>query len=119
MGIVFVGVTVVDLDIASDWYQRLLGRCFDVEVNQDEVMWRLTDTAWLYLLREAPTAGHARIVLSVDDLDGALEDVASRGLVSRGIESIPSAGRKAGFTDPDPNLVELAEIITKQGDVSS
>jgi hypothetical protein len=46
--ILFAGVPIADIEAATSWYGRLLGRAADVVVTSDEIMWRFGDAAWLY-----------------------------------------------------------------------
>ena len=52
IGVVFTGVAVADFEPAVAWYRRLFGRPEDIVVKDDEVMWRITDTAWLYVVAD-------------------------------------------------------------------
>ena len=81
MEIAFTGVPVSSLAAGRDFFERLLGRPADVEVAADEVMWRLAESAWLYVVVDAARAGHGLTSLSVADLDATLVELESRGLV--------------------------------------
>ena len=78
--IAFTGVPVSELATGRDFFERLLGRPADVLVNADEVMWRLADPAWLYVVVDPGRAGHALVALSVGDLDATLAELAGRGI---------------------------------------
>ena len=54
------------------WYDALLGRPADIIVNDDEVMWRICEGAWLDLVRDSNHAGHALGTVAVPDLDHAI-----------------------------------------------
>ena len=109
--VLFAAVTVADLDRAVAWYARLFGRPADIVPNDNEVMWRLADTAWLYVVRDEKRAGHALVTLCVADLDQAVADIAARGITGRPAEIIGDAGRKATFTDAEGNTVSLIEVL--------
>src|SRR5262249_57966665 len=81
--VLFAAVTVADLDGAVAWYARLFGRPADIVPNDNEVMWRLADAAWLYVLRDEKRAGHALVTVCVADLDLALAGLAARGSTGR------------------------------------
>jgi predicted enzyme related to lactoylglutathione lyase len=51
------------------------------------------------------------VTLSVPVLDGALNEIADRGLPIPEIEVIGDAGRKASFVDPEGNTIALVEIV--------
>ena len=110
--VLFAGVATTELHGAMRWYEAVLGRPADITVNADEVMWRISDGGWLYLLQDAARAGQALVTISVADLDQAVADIAARGVDAPPIETIPGAGRKAPFTDPEGNLVALIEVLT-------
>ena len=89
MEIAFTGVPVSSLDAGRDFFERLFGRPGDVEVAADEVMWRLAESAWLYVVVDAARAGHGLTALSVADLDATVVELGSRG-------SSPSARKWSG-----------------------
>jgi predicted enzyme related to lactoylglutathione lyase len=108
--ILFAGIPVGDLESAAGWYERLLGRPADVIVNDDEVMWRIADKAWMYVVRDETRAGQAIAALCVRDLDAAMQEVAGRGLTAGSVEVVGDAGRKVAFTDADGNTISLIEV---------
>jgi hypothetical protein len=107
--IAFTGVPVTELAPGRDFFERLLGRAADIVVNENEVMWRLAETAWLYVVVDAARAGHALVALSVGDLDAALSEIGSRGIEPALVEEF-GANRKATTFDPDGNSVALLEV---------
>ena len=111
VGIAFTGVPVSELAPGRDFFERLLGRAADVVVNEDEVMWRLAETAWLYVVVDTARAGHALVALSVADFDGVLAEIGDRGIEPVLVEAI-GANRKATTFDPDGNSVALLELGT-------
>jgi len=108
--IAFTGVAVSSLAAGRDFFERLLGRPADVEVAADEVMWRLAESAWLYVVVDAARAGHGLASLSVADLDATLAELGSRGVVPIRTEVVGDAGRKATVLDPDGNSVAIIEV---------
>jgi catechol 2,3-dioxygenase-like lactoylglutathione lyase family enzyme len=108
--IAFTGVPVSTLAAGRDFFERLLGRPADVEVAADEVMWRLAEPAWLYVVVDPLRAGHGLVSLSVADLDATLRELGSRGVVPVRTEVVGDAGRKATVLDPDGNSVALIEV---------
>lgn len=102
----FAGVPIRDLDAAIAWYERLAGRPFDFQPNDDEVVWRVAG-GWIYVVRDAPRAGNALLTLLVDDLDAEVAALAARGLEPAHREDVPV--RKARFEDPDGNWVTLGQ----------
>lgn len=111
MEVLFAGVRVRELGVATEWYSRLFGRQPDIVPNEDEVMWRVTDGAWLYLLRDAPRAGHSLVTICVSDLEAAVAELADRGVKLGAIAAVGDAARKARGHDPEGNSVDLIQVI--------
>ena len=55
-------------------------------------------------------AGHGLASLSVADLDAAMAELGSRGVVPISTEVVGDAGRKATLLDPDGNSVSIIEV---------
>ena len=107
--VAFTGVPVRDLSAGRDFFERIFGRAPDVEVAVDEVMWRVTETAWLYVVVDAVRAGHGLVALSVADLDAALDELAGRGISPATLEAV-GGGRKATVFDSDGNTVAILQV---------
>lgn len=108
--VAFTGVPVTDLTRGQDFFERLLGKPPDVLVNENEVMWQVTEAAWLYVVVDPSRAGHALAAVSVPDLDGALGELATRGIEPSVIEQPGPSARKATVIDPDGNSVAIIEV---------
>ena len=108
--VLFAGVPVSDIEIASAWYERLFGRPPDVVSNPSEVMWRCSDPAWLYIVVDPERAGHGLVAMCVDDLRQTLVDLTSRNVDCGPIEAVGDAGHKAQVPDPDGNTISLIEV---------
>ena len=103
--VVFSGIAVLDFSAAVAWYERVFGRAADIVVNDDEVMWRMTDSAWIYVVRDATRVGRALVALSVPSLDGAVHELSRRGVDAGPMEVVGEAGRKVAITDSEGNTV--------------
>jgi predicted enzyme related to lactoylglutathione lyase len=114
--IAFTGVAVSDLARGREFFERLFGKTPDVLVNENEVMWRVNESAWLYVVVDRARAGHALAALSVADLDAALTELAGRGLRPSKLEEHEGGGRKAIFLDPDGNTAALIAVPTSSGE---
>jgi predicted enzyme related to lactoylglutathione lyase len=110
----FTGVPVSDFAAARTFYERFFGRPADVVAHETEVMWRLAETAWLYVVEDAERAGHALVSLSVENLYVALAELRGRGIVAPDVEDMPGAGRKVTIRDPDGNSVALIEVLDRR-----
>jgi predicted enzyme related to lactoylglutathione lyase len=107
--IAFTGVPVTSLAAGRDFFERLFGRPADVEVAADEVMWRLAESAWLYVVVDEARAGAGLVALSVADIDATLADLGRRGITPARVEAV-GGGRKATLLDPDGNSVAVIEV---------
>ena len=107
--IAFTGVPVSDLTSGRDFFERIFGRAADVEVAVDEVMWRVAETAWLYVVVDSARAGNGLVALSVADLDATLAELSGRGISPARLEAV-GGGRKATVLDPDGNSVAIMQV---------
>jgi predicted enzyme related to lactoylglutathione lyase len=110
MEALFASVPVADLRIARTWYQSLFGREADIVPNASEVMWRVTEEDWLYIIEDPDRAGQTVVTIAVDDLDRLVSELASRGISSGPIEPVGDAGRKAQTPDLDGNMISWIQV---------
>jgi predicted lactoylglutathione lyase len=108
--VAFIGVPVTDLAAGQDFFEHLLGSPPDIVVKEDEVMWRVAEAAWLYVVVDPPRAGHALAALSVGDLDATLAELAARGISPWRLEQVSDTARKATVLDPDGNSIAIIEV---------
>ena len=109
----FTGIAVTGMASALAFYGRLFGRGPDIVASDDEVMWRLTDSAWLYVVVDGSRAGHSLVTMAVEDLDAALAELGVRSVAAEQIEEM-DAGRKATVRDPDGNTVAIIEVFERR-----
>jgi glyoxylase I family protein len=107
--IAFTGIPVTSLATGRAFFERVFGRPADVEVAVDEVMWRLAESAWLYVVVDETRAGCGLVALSVADLTATLDELGRRGLAPARVEEV-GGGRKATLHDPDENAVAIIEV---------
>jgi catechol 2,3-dioxygenase-like lactoylglutathione lyase family enzyme len=100
----FAGVRVRDLEAARGWYERLLGEPAFFP-NDTEVVWDLADERSLYIQEDPARAGDALITVFLDDLDGRVEEIGSRGLEPAERETYSNGVRKAIYRDDDGNEI--------------
>jgi catechol 2,3-dioxygenase-like lactoylglutathione lyase family enzyme len=105
----FAGIAAADYDASVAWYERLLGRPPDMLPREQEAVWRLSGTGWVYVVGDAVRAGGGMLTLLVDDLDAHLAGIAARGLVAGAVQP-GGGGRKATIADPDGNTVTFAQV---------
>lgn len=103
----FTGIPVTDIDVAVDWYTRLVGRPPDLIPNEDEAAWQLTDSAWIYVEVDGGRAGTGLHALMVDALDAFVAEIGGRGL-EVSLEKTGDGLRFALITDPYGNQLKVA-----------
>ena len=101
----FAGVAVSDLPRAVEWFDRFFGGVESFEPNDTERVWTLTEHCHLYVELQPQHAGHAMVTMFVDDFDGFVAAVASRGIEADGHEVYDHGVRKAIYRDPDGNEI--------------
>jgi catechol 2,3-dioxygenase-like lactoylglutathione lyase family enzyme len=106
----FTGLAVTDLAAGRDFYERLFGKPADIEVAVDEVMWRLSESAWLYIVVDTARAGSGLAALAVSDLTVTLAELEDRGITPVSVEQVGPGARKATMRDPDGNTVAVIEV---------
>lgn len=109
---VMTGFAVVDLDHALHWYTRFVGRPPDVVPSQTEVMWQLSDNAWLYVVIDAERAGRGLLTLLVTGLDASISALSARGIETGPLETAPGKLRSVVLVDPDGNRIQIAEALS-------
>ncbi len=112
MEILFASVPVADLHAAMSWYEQLFGRAADIVPNENEVMWWVAGTGWLYVIEDPERAGRTAVTISVSDLDQFVADLASRGISAGPIDAVGDAGRKANVVDGDGNVISWIQVVT-------
>ncbi len=102
----FAGLRVRDLRAARAWYDRLLGEpsFFPIE---SEAVWMLADERSIYIREDPARAGDGLAMVWVDDLDGAISEIAARGLEPTSRETLSNGVRKVTFRDSDGNEVSF------------
>jgi glyoxylase I family protein len=98
-------VPVADFEAAHAWYERLFGRPADNLPMGGLVEWRLTDSGWVQLTRDADRAGSALLNLAVGDLERHVADISGRGLAPGAIETVGKGVQLSGIRDPEGNTI--------------
>lgn len=112
---VFAGLAVSRLEPAIEWYERLLGRPPGMRPNDDEATWQVAPSASVYVVADADRAGQSALTMFVDDLDQELEGITGRGIAVGEVETAPGLFRKVTISDPDGNVIQLAELPGEGG----
>ena len=99
-------VPVADFEAAHAWYERLFGRPTDnLPVAGRLVEWRVTDSGWVQVTRDAGRAGSALLNFAVDDLERHVAEVTGRGLSPAAIETVDKGVQLSAIRDPDGNTL--------------
>jgi catechol 2,3-dioxygenase-like lactoylglutathione lyase family enzyme len=108
MSYLFSGVPVRDRAAALRWYAVFFGRPAD-EVAGTEALWRISDSAYVFVDEHADRAGGALLTLGVDGLDEILARLAAEGVEHEPVETYGNGVRHVVVLDPDGNSLSLAE----------
>jgi glyoxylase I family protein len=99
-------VPVADFEAAHAWYQRLFGRSADnLPMEGRLVEWRVTDSGWVQVSRDADRAGSGLVNFAVNDLEQHVAAVSERGLAPGGIETVNKGVQLSAIRDPDGNTI--------------
>jgi catechol 2,3-dioxygenase-like lactoylglutathione lyase family enzyme len=101
----YAGVPVSDYKVALAWYERLLGSSPSFVPHPTEAVWELEEHRSIFIVEHVEHAGHAMHTIFVDDLDGLIADIATRGLEPVERETYSNGVRKATYRDPDGNEI--------------
>ena len=108
--VLFVGMPVRDFPKARAWYELFFARPADVVAHDTEVLWRVTDGAWLYIVRDPDHAGHGIAAVAVADIEEATTQLAGRGIATGPIQREGDSARKTITQDPDGNTLSIIEV---------
>lgn len=101
----FAGIPVSDYAAARPWYERLLRSEPTFLAHETEAVWDLAEGRSIYIVEDAARAGHAVLMLFVDDLDSIVAEIASRGIEPANRETYSNGVRKATYRDADGNEI--------------
>ncbi len=99
----FAGIPVADYAAALAWYERLRGSPPAFLPNDIEAVWELAEHRYVYIVQRPEHAGHAVLLLFVDDLGALVAQIAARGLEPVEQEAYSNGVRKVTYRDPDGN----------------
>lgn len=106
---VLSGLAVRDMDAASEWMARLLGRPADARPMDGLADWHLPPHGTLQLVRDPDRAGGSVITLQVLDIAVAEAELAERGLDLRCDDTSSTKVKFGQLTDPDGNSITIIE----------
>ena len=108
MTYLYAGVSVTDKAAALEWFAVFFGRPAD-EVIGGEALWRISETAWIFVDEQAERAGRAQLTLGVEGLDDILARLTAHGIEHEPVETYGNGVRHVVVLDPDGNSLSLAE----------
>src|SRR3954447_2187161 len=94
--VLFGGIPVRDFEAALPWYERLLGRPPDMRPKEGEVCWKLSESGWIYLVRDPERAGSALITVIGDELPAIDGDLVEMGGMLT-VEAVDPEGNRIKF----------------------
>ena len=100
----FGGIPVRDYEAAEQWYERLLGRAPDMRPKEGEACGKVTDEAWIYVVRDPDRAGNALIAIIGTPLPAIDAEIVEEG----GMRTVTAV-------DPEGNRVKFAEAPAQAG----
>lgn len=110
--VLFTGIPVSDFKASRAWYERFFGRPADIVAHEEEVMWRVTDGGWLYIVSDTDRAGKSIAALAVADIEDVTSSLEAHGIATGPIEPAGEASRKAVVLDPDGNAIAVIQVAT-------
>jgi predicted enzyme related to lactoylglutathione lyase len=108
---VLAGVAVKDLDAATAWYSKLIGRPPQSRPMAEVAEWEFARGGWLQVFEDAERAGSSSVTFAEDDLDERLAELKSLGIVI-GQTTDSDYVRTAIIADPDGNQLVFAQART-------
>ena len=101
-------IPVTDLDVAAEWYERLLGAPpTNIPMPGILAEWRVTSNGWLQVSVDTEKAGSTMVNLAVSDLDTEVSELTGRGIQVGEVQHANKGVALAPITDPDGNTVTL------------
>jgi catechol 2,3-dioxygenase-like lactoylglutathione lyase family enzyme len=110
----FAVLEVRDFTRARAWYEQLLGEP-TFFAHATEAVWTLAEDRSLAVDEDAERAGHSKVTIFVDDLDGWVARIAARGLDPDDRVTYSNGVRKAIYLDPDGNEIGFGGMPAEAG----
>jgi glyoxylase I family protein len=104
---VLAAIPVTDIDVATRWYERLFGGPPTNNPMPSLVEWQVTSTGWVQVFVDTQRAGGSAVNLAVDGLEGAVDEMAGRGLYPGEIQDVNKGVQLSALSDPDGNTITL------------
>lgn len=105
-----VSIAVSEIQSASKWYERILGRPADSLPMAEVAEWKFERGGWLQLYELPERAGAGSVTLSVSDIDEQAEHLRQCG-IEIGERTSGVKVKTLMIADPDGNHIGFAEAI--------
>jgi len=103
----FAGIPVTNYAAALPWYEQFFGGKPSFLPNDIEAVWEVAEHGYLYIVQDPNRAGHALVLLFVEDLDSRVAEIARRGIEPAKRETLENGVRKAIYRDAEGNEISF------------
>ena len=103
----FAGIPVTNYATALPWYEQFFGGKPSFLPNDIEAVWEVAEHGYLYIVQDPNRAGHALVLLFVEDLDSRVAEIARRGIEPAKRETLENGVRKAIYRDAEGNEISF------------
>jgi predicted enzyme related to lactoylglutathione lyase len=111
------GVAVKDLDKATAWYRKLIGRAPDKQPMPNDAEYKFENGGWMQIFVDPERAGKSSVTLTVDDLDATLGQLKADGIAHGELIRTVYVDT-AILVDPDGNQVVLAQAKSSDNEAA-
>ena len=105
MTALFAGIPVRDFASARAHYERLLGSEPSMLPHDTEAVWEVGEQRFVYVVEDAARAGHAVLMIWVDDIGAEVARLAADGFEPVADVTYDGHTRKVTYRDADGNEV--------------
>ena len=99
----FAGISVSDYAGALTWYEQLFGRPPSFHPNDREAVWEVDEHRYVWVEDRPAQAGHAMVMVYVDDLEAVVAGISQRGIEPAERETYENGVSKVIYRDADGN----------------
>ena len=110
----FAGIAVTNYAAALAWYQRLFTAPPAFFPTDVEAVWEVSEHRYVYIVQRPERAGHALVLLFVEDLDARVAHLAEGGLSPTSRETYANGVRKITYRDADGNEISFGGASTEE-----
>ncbi|MEE6272420.1 VOC family protein [Georgenia wangjunii] len=108
---VLSGLAVSDMETATDWMSRVIGRPADARPMDGLADWQLQPHGTLQLVLDPDRAGGSMVTLHVPDIAATQAQLAERGLDLQYDDTTSIKVKFGELIDPDGNSITIVEAL--------